>query len=299
VESVIFDVGKFLGLCSHANPNALEVLFADERDWMLDSPAWRRLHQERHRFLTRKVQQTFLGYALAQLKRIRTHRSWLLSPPAGKPRREDWGLPTAGGTLQRDDQRRIEQAIGEKLRGYGVDDIEMDKAARIAVHERMEAFVRDVLAAEEEETGEGARAVAAHALSLPADVVSTLNAERSYRAAMKHWASYESWLRERNPARAELEREHGYDTKHAMHLIRLMRMGLQALERGDLSVRREDAAELVAIRLGALSFEALLSLAEGLEGAMKRALATTLVPDDVDRDAVDRLALGLMLGGAD
>ena len=56
---------------------------------------------------------------------------------------------------------------------------------------------------------------------------------------MKHWDSYQTWKTHRNPARAELERQHGYDTKHAMHLIRLMRMGLEVLETGDLGVRRD------------------------------------------------------------
>ena len=79
-ESVIFDVSKFLSLCAAANPNALEILFASEQDWLLAKPQWRRIHDQRGRFLTKKVQQTFLGYAMAQLKKIQTHRSWLLNP---------------------------------------------------------------------------------------------------------------------------------------------------------------------------------------------------------------------------
>src|SRR6185436_3832728 len=104
-----------------------------------------------------------------------------------------------------------------------------------------------------------------HALSLPTDVVAALNGEKKYRAAMKHWESYETWKSQRNPTRAELEREHGYDTKHAMHLVRLMRMGLEILERGELLVRRDDAAELVKIREGALPFDDLLATAAQLE----------------------------------
>lgn len=74
-ESVIFELAKFLRLCAAANPNALEILFADERDWLFEAPAWRSLFARRQLFLTKKVGQTFLGYALAQLKRIRTHRA--------------------------------------------------------------------------------------------------------------------------------------------------------------------------------------------------------------------------------
>ena len=125
-------------------------------------------------------------------------------------------------------------------------------------------------------------------------MVSTLNAERKYRAAMKHWESYQTWKSERNPARAELERRHGYDTKHAMHLIRLMRMGLEVLRTGDLIVRRPDGEELNAIRDGALSFEDLLLAAAALKEQMADAVEQSDLPADVDRDRVDELAFELM-----
>jgi uncharacterized protein len=293
-ECVIFDLAKFVGLCAAANPNTLEILFADERDWVFETPAWRRLHDERHRFLTKKVQQTFHGYAMAQLKKIKTHRSWLLNPPTKKPSREDFGLPLAGGTLNREDQNRIEQSIADKIRSYGIDNVDMPKPTRIAVSERMNAFYRDVLSASDEGLDERMRDVATHALQLPPDVVAALNAERKYRAAMKQWDSYQAWKTHRNPARAGLERKHGYDTKHAMHLIRLMRMGLEVLETGDLRVRRDDADELSAIRGGAMSFDELLSAATALQESMATASAATRLPADVERQGVDDLLLAML-----
>ena len=210
-ECVIFDIAKFVELCAAANPNTLEILFTDERDWLLETPAWRRLHGERRRFLSKTVQQTFLGYALAQLKQIKTHRSWLLNPPTTKPAREDFGLPSALGTLSRDDQNRIEQSIADKIRSYGIDNVDMPKPARVLVQERMDAFYRDALAATEADLSDRLRAVATHALQLPAGVVAALNAEKKYRSAMKHWDSYQTWLSQRNAARAELEAKFGYD----------------------------------------------------------------------------------------
>jgi predicted nucleotidyltransferase len=253
------------------------------------TPAWRRLHDERVQFLTRKVQQTFLGYAMAQLKRIQTHRSWLLQPPAKKPSREDFGLPAHGGTLSADDQNRVEQAIAEKLRSYGVSDVDMPKPSRIALEERLDAFYRDALSATADDVEERLRAVATISLGIPSEVASTLNAEKRYRAALKQWDSYQGWQVQRNPTRAELERAHGYDTKHAMHLIRLMRMGLEVLETGELRVRRDDADELAAIRDGGLSYEELLSTAATLHRGMEAAAATTQLPPDVDYDRVDAL----------
>ena len=293
-ECAVFDIAKFIGLCAEANPNALEILFADERDWVIESPAWMRLHDERHRFLTRKVRHTFLGYAMAQLKRIKTHRSSLLNPPKHRPARQDFGLPASSGTFGQDDRNRIEKSIADKVRGYRIDDLEMPQAVRIAVHERMEEFFCDVLAATQDDVEDRQREVASRALSLPSDVTAALNAERRYRAAMKHWDSYQKWKSQRNPTRAETERRYGYDTKHAMHLIRLMRMGLEVLQTGELLVRRPDAAELNAIRDGALSFDDLLVDAARLADAMETAAPRPTLSDDVDRAFVDALLFGLV-----
>jgi hypothetical protein len=112
---------------------------------------------------------------------------------------------------------------------------------------------------------------------------------------MKHWESYQTWQSQRNPARADLERRHGYDTKHAMHLIRLMRMGLEALKGGDLLVRRPDAEQLLAIREGAMSFEALLALSRSLQNEMESAASTSMLPDSVDPRYVDALVLELLV----
>ncbi len=247
-EGVLFEVAKFLRLCAEANPNALEILFADEADWVFETPAWRAIQASRAAFLTRKVQQTFLGYGLSQLKRIKTHRGWLLHPPETKPTRSKFGLPEQG-TFNPDDRSRLT------------------------------AFI--------DSASEGARA-------LPSELVAMLEAEKRYLGALKHWHAFETWQQERNPARAELERKHGYDTKHAAHLIRLMRMGLEVLRDGQLRVRRHDAEELRAIRDGALSYDALVDQTTELEGLMKAALQTSRLPEDVDREAVDALLLSVL-----
>ncbi len=292
-ECVVFDLAKLIRLCVAANPNALEILFADERDWLLESESWRRLYAARHAFVTKQVQHTFLGYAMAQLAKIETHRSWLLSPPRAKPSREDFGLPADSSGLGRDDQHRIERSIADKLRAYGIDDLDMPKPLRIALSERLRALQRDVVRLGGD-LDAALRQVATRALSLPEDVISVLDAEKRYRAAQKHWESYQTWKRQRNPARAELERRHGYDTKHAMHLVRLMRMGIEALESGELRVRRADAKELSSIRDGALSFDALTRLTSELRERMQRAAASTSLPDEVDTEHIDRLAFELM-----
>jgi hypothetical protein len=111
---------------------------------------------------------------------------------------------------------------------------------------------------------------------------------------MKHWEAYQAWKDERNPARAELERRHGYDTKHAMHLVRLMRTGLELLETCELHVRRSDAHELNAVRDGAMTFDELQKVASELQAKMLAAVKGTALPADVDHAFVEEMALEII-----
>ena len=89
--------------------------------------------------------------------------------------------------------------------------------------------------------------------------------EKRYKAAKRRWDDYQRWIKERNPARAKLEAAHGYDTKHAMHLVRILRMGKEILTTGQVIVRRPDAEDLLAIRNGKWNIDELLEYVEGLD----------------------------------
>ena len=55
--------------------------------------------------------------------------------------------------------------------------------------------------------------------------------------------------------RKALVDQFGYDCKNASHLIRLLRMGIEFLKDGELYVEREDASQLLDIKLGKWSLE--------------------------------------------
>ncbi len=116
-----------------------------------------------------------------------------------------------------------------------------------------------------------------------------LTQERAYRGAKGHWDQYQRWPKGRNPARAELERAHGFDTKHGSHLIRLLRTGLEIVRDGELHVRRPDAADLKAIRAGERTFEDLKAEADRLQEEMTVAAKTSTLRKKPDMEAIDGL----------
>jgi len=59
------------------------------------------------------------------------------------------------------------------------------------------------------------------------------------------------------------------NTKHAAHLIRLMRQGWEMMSTGQVNVRRPDAEELLAIRnKGIWSYDTLIAFAEKMDAKM-------------------------------
>ena len=306
-DVVIFDLAKVVALCAQANPNMLELLFLDEREIVLSSPTWDKLRARRHAFLSQKVRFTYAGYAKGQLKRIKGHRDWLLDPPSHAPTRAEFGLPEQS-VLSADERNRIEESIAKVVRGWTVDEaIELPGAERDVLRERLREFWFAVMQApraagvsevageiDEDDLDAGVAEAAGASLGLSEEVLRTLRQERRYQSARKRWSQFRRWQRERNPARAQLEAEHGYDTKHGMHLIRLLRMGVEILREGEVRIRRPDADELLAIRAGELDYDDLIAEAERLERAMRAALGETSLAKDVDEAALDELLFELL-----
>ncbi|QRG66909.1 nucleotidyltransferase domain-containing protein [Brevibacillus choshinensis] len=84
-----------------------------------------------------------------------------------------------------------------------------------------------------------------------------------------------------------------YDAKDAHHLIRLLQMGRELLETGELLVARSNAEELMAIKRGEWRIDDLLAYAEELFAQMSKAYEVSPLPEEVDADAVQQLAIRL------
>jgi predicted nucleotidyltransferase len=105
----------------------------------------------------------------------------------------------------------------------------------------------------------------------------------SFKTANKKYQQYIKWRRDRNPDRAAIEEEHGFDLKHASHLIRLLRMGKEIITEGKVLVKRPDAEELRAIRNGErFTYEELLTYAEDLKNEVDAAVANSPLPEEPD-----------------
>ncbi|HVZ88057.1 MAG TPA: nucleotidyltransferase domain-containing protein [Polyangia bacterium] len=278
IDAVIYDIRKYFALAADCNPNIIEMLFVDDRDVIVEVPAWNAVRARRSLFLSKKARHAFSGYAVSQLKRINTHRRWLLDPPKKHPERSDYGLSEQ--KIEREQLAAFESRVRKLEDTLGGEGWTKDRVA-----ERDEELVTRV----------------ADQIDIERSLIPIILAERRYGAAMRNWTAYQKWKEERNPARAALEASHGYDTKHGMHLVRLMRMALEILGTGQVIVKRPDADELLSIRNGAWSYERLMEWATEAERKIGEVASPTWLPHSPDRAAIDRMLVDLVGGylGAD
>ena len=89
----------------------------------------------------------------------------------------------------------------------------------------------------------------------------------------------------------------GHDPKMASHLIRLLRMGIEFLETGELIVHRPDAMELLSIKNGEWSLSRVKSHAEDLFAQAKVARDKSTLPDGPDMSAVNKLCVEVVQEG--
>lgn len=288
VDRSYYSLRKFANLAVANNPNVLELLFVDDKDVQLATKSAMVLRENRFLFLSQRCQKTFVGYAKAQLHRIRTHTKWLsqelsdmaiLEPLviAGKVTK-DWIAWRFGENMLRrfsdatfyNNKVENEKAILDLFKGSNI----------ICPNQQDERFYTPSL----EPLG----------AFLVEDRSVLIFEKHKYDEAKKKRDQYVTWMAERNPVRHETELRFGYDTKHAMHLVRLLRAGYEILTTGDLHVRRPDAAELLEIRAGKWSYEHITAYADDMVGKIDSLTATEFrVPPTPNIQAISSLVVHL------
>ncbi len=262
-DGKLYELSNFMQLYTQGNPNILESLWVDSSDVIESSEVYNFLRSYREALLSSKVAFTFSGYAISQLKRIKGHNKWINNPQLEeKPLHKDYLKMvqnfTEGKIMPRDfdlklfdDPMSID--ITHSLIYYGTDTYGIiEGSSGHQIHDSKGDFNIAI------KQLEGIHKSNRH--QRPVAIFRYLTDE--YRQAKEKHHNYWTWKKNRNEKRGALEEEFGYDCKHAMHLVRLLRMGEEILSGQGVIVKRPDAQELLSIRNGAWSYEQLLDYAE-------------------------------------
>lgn len=278
-DTKFFEVSKFLQLVVDQNPNILETLWVREEDCLVASRPYAWMRNVREGLLSTKAKHTYCGYAHEQLKRIKGHNKWLENPqPEAAPRQIDFI------SLVQDFSHAVDIPMKELFKELRVGFAAVpygNNVFGLYVDPERELFADDgrfLL-----NRGEAHW----HKNEEP-NLIFKFN-EAEYRLALDNHTNYWNWRNNRNAARSELEAKYGYDTKHAMHLVRLLRTGYEILTEGVVKVYRPDAKELLEIRHGKYSYEGILEYALELQDKVESAYKTTTLQRKVNTNKVAEL----------
>lgn len=280
-DGKLYELNNFMKLFLDMNPNILELLFVREEEILTSTEEYWVLRREAHALLNRNVAYRFSGYAMSQLRRIKGHDKWINNPqPEAAPTQGEFLTLVHSYLPEPPPSGRAE--LVETLK-------EMIFCRPIPLGGDMYAVVEDVDA--DGVLYDDGRIRDNFAYDNLSDEVKKqapylifkYQAEEHRRAKEIH-RNYWEWKANRNETRHELEVKFGYDTKHAMHLVRLMRMAEEILTTGEVNVFREDASELLDIRAGKWSYEYLLQWAEEKDKlVLEELIKTTKLPARSDQ----------------
>ena len=264
-DRTIYDIRKALKLISDNNPNMLDLLYSPTKCILTMTPYWERIVEHRDWFLSKKCKHTFSGYAFAQLARIETHRKFLLHPLEKRPERSDFGLPDTS-IFPTSQLKAIVYSvlsdffIPEEKENFLNDLNDLYGIYVIPLFEKYIMPEKRSLALDYLQVGIKSQANTLMALGpsyVKDEYLEEAQRELRHYHALAEWERYCEWKKHRNKARAGMEEKFGYDCKHAMHCIRLLRNCVEILRDHTLNVDRTgiDADELIAIRNGSMTYE--------------------------------------------
>lgn len=288
-DTCIYELKKFLKLSADNNPNILELLWF--KDYVHLTEVGKVLQQHKQIFLSKKVKHTYAGYGYAQIKKLESHRRWLLNPPTQEPQLEDFELEQTQLLTESEINSFLEylyllirdriQFLSEAETLYNLLTAEID----------FKGVLKQYTLPEE------ALEYTQKLTNSSKDFIKLLQKNQQYQNARREYNNYQQWKKNRNPRRAALEAKVGYDCKFAMQAIRLLKTGIEILEQKALIVdRREagDAAELMAIKKGEYSYEEVMKIANALYQGLDGASAKSTLPSSVDKAVINQLCIDLV-----
>jgi len=279
-------IQHFFKLALKCNPNIIEYFFIPDLQMISSSKQWDLIVENRDLFISSKAKYTFTGYAFSQMKRIKNHRAWLLTPPKKKPEREDFGLPPHKSLLLKDKIGAFNEIIANYLKQIGAYHDLKDNLLEMEEVHNYKAIVENTSKLDFKAIGT--------IVPLSDNIMYALEKEKAYSSALMHWTQYQNWLKNRNPARAKLEANFGFDTKHFLHLARLMTEAKELMTTNKITFPRPDREYLLAIKNGLYTYEQAMEKFEKINDEMEEIYNNSILPKKPQLNKADDLCVKIV-----
>lgn len=287
-DEVYYELGRFVELLLKNNPNIIEILATPEDCILYKHPLMEQLQLAD--FLSKLCKDSFAGYAMTQIKKARGLKKKIVNPMA----KERKSLLDFCSILKGYDSVSLVQWLAANK-------IEQEYCGLIKVPNAkgIYALFYDV------SNTLDYKGILKSDLSNDVSLSSIPKGEKKlgylscniegYSKYCKEYAEYWDWMEKRNEERYKTNQQHGknYDSKNMMHTIRLLQSAEQILATGNLNIKVTNREELLAIKAGALEYDALLQKADDLIARIEALYTTSTLPEYPDNEKVMKILINL------
>jgi predicted nucleotidyltransferase len=314
-DIVYYELKRFLNLVKTNNPNILELLNAPEDCIIHKYPLYDMILEYRDIFITKKCRWTFAGYAIEQIKKARGYNkkmNWEESEMRRKTvldfcyvlvRNEsillkDWLKDQID--FYHNGQRYFNALTAKRITQDQLGLSAIDHAHNLyAIYQipiELEKKQNWGIVSDEEKANDIKLSSIPKGINPMAYL--TFNKD-AYSTHCKKYAEYQTWLKERNPDRVKMNKDHGklYDSKNMMHCIRLLDMAIEIGSGQGIIVRRPDDHRklLLSIRHGEMEFEDLMQNAESKIELLDKIFDESSLPENIDNSLIENLELAIRI----
>lgn len=290
-DITIYELKKFLYLLSKNNPTCIELLYLN--DYLLLTSYGQLLVDNRDIFLSKRLKHTYSGYAYSQIKKVENHRAWLLNPPTSPPTLEEFGLFNNRFMSKGSINSFIEFLyflIKDK-----VEYLEVSPSLSVFIEEINNIDFKYIL--KTYPIPDDVYSYVKEITHTSDDFIDLLQRSHSFKKAKDEWCNYQSWLKNRNPKRAEIERKVGYDTKHLSQCLRLLYQGIELLTTQTLTINLKDTPYyqfIKDVKEGNVPYSDVKDKADILFKQMDELYHKSTLKHSPDFDEIDNLSVTIL-----
>lgn len=301
-DVVYYELNRFVNLLAKNNPNIIENLFAPTDKIIHFDERIRPLYDKREMFLTKKIQLTFGGYSISQIKKARGLNKKIVNP-VDKERKtpldfcyiiekeNGFTLPL-NEWLKKSGRKQEFIGLSELPNGVQIYKVHYDYLAETKNenprYSNIETYgFKGVLS----EKGNDVRhSEIPKNFGVEAFMFFNKNGYSSY---CKKYKEYWDWVEKRNPQRYNdnISNNQNYDGKNMMHCLRMLDMAIEIAEGKGVNLVRPDRDWLLSVRKGQVEYAKIMDLIEEKKNKMDDAFTVCDLPDDVDQELTHNIIL--------
>ena len=317
-----YEIKTFLEFISVNNPSVIEMLYSPEKCVLHIDEAFKKVIENKEKFITKKAKDSFAKYAIKQIKKARGLNKKQNIEQGSVVRKDILDFCYVIQGEKSISWKKWNSELGFEEKFLGITNIPhakdlyavfYDRDAFLCFSDSIPENLRENAKVFRKEKGlsmgfgykglakvggseNAAESNQLRLSSIPKGEVPICNIyfnKDAYTSHCKDYKEYMEWVENRNTARYVDTVKHGQqiDGKNMSHCMRLIRMSKEIGRGEGIKVFREDREELLAIRRGEVDLETLIQTAESEIELIDSIYESSNLPEKVDHHFVNDLLI--------